>query len=111
MRDEETGVLTKKIRRIDIPLSLQLRDKHGEKCYGLYSVIAHSGCGIDDGHYFCVFRVAEHWILGNDSELRGLSQDEIFGFLVQQRLSGFENISVYMIFYQHEEGFLFCDPK
>jgi ubiquitin C-terminal hydrolase len=94
--------LSKKLNRIEIPLSLELRDNDGEKRYELCSVIAHCGCDLDDGHYICIFRVKEHWILGDDAHLRGLSQDDIFSFLVQQQLLGYKDMAVYMVFYQRE---------
>lgn len=105
--NSEIRRVVKNFRGIEISDTLRLVDSsfeqtHKPKIYDLRAIIAHNGHSIDEGHYIAVFKTEGRWIVGDDTNIYGLSEDDIHGFLTHQALPGYDSIIPYMLFYQCE---------
>ncbi|OHT06787.1 Clan CA, family C19, ubiquitin hydrolase-like cysteine peptidase [Tritrichomonas foetus] len=90
-----------KIRnKMEIPISLGLRDEKGDKDYDLISAVFHLGNKIDDGHYVAIVTACKRWFLCDDTNIKPLSDDDVFEILVNNQIPGCNECSAYMLFYQ-----------
>jgi uncharacterized UBP type Zn finger protein len=92
------------LHKIFAPMEIQdrivLEDRTGNRPYELKSVVMHNGVDVTTGHYFCIFRAAGRWILGDDAMIRGLSDDETADFLVNGHVSGYDQATLALLFYE-----------
>jgi hypothetical protein len=100
---ESSGMLVKRWNTIELQASLDVRDDSGMKHYELVGVVLHNGGDLEDGHYFCVVRICETWVVADDTNLRGLRDEEAANFLVNGMVSGYDRSTVSMVFY-HQIG-------
>jgi ubiquitin carboxyl-terminal hydrolase 9/13 len=94
------GRLHKIFAPMELSDELRLDDRAGKKKFELCSVVMHNGVDAHNGHYICVFRAAGRWLLGDDTLIRGLSDEEICDFLINARMNGYDQATVAMLFYQ-----------
>ncbi|KAI9593209.1 hypothetical protein BDF19DRAFT_448916 [Syncephalis fuscata] len=87
--------------RVVFPMELRLFDtcdstENPDCLYTLFAIVVHIGGGPHHGHYVCIIKSAEQWLLFDDDCVQIISEDDIpryFGGLTQ-------NGSGYLLFYQ-----------
>ncbi|KAI8052013.1 hypothetical protein BDF22DRAFT_689552 [Syncephalis plumigaleata] len=87
--------------RVVFPMELRLFDtcdstENPDSLYTLFAIVVHIGGGPHHGHYVCIIKSADQWLLFDDDCVQIISEDDIpryFGGLSQ-------NGSGYLLFYQ-----------
>jgi ubiquitin C-terminal hydrolase len=93
--DEACGGLVKRWDTIELNDSLDVGDDFGPKHYELVGAVVHRGDSLEKGHYICVVRICETWVVADDTNLWGLGDAEATDFLT----NGFGGTTVSMVFY------------
>ena len=68
--------------------------------YELCGIVAHNGGNIHEGHYTCIIKACDRWVVADDENLYGPSEDELHEFFLHQRLPGYDSLAVTMLIYQ-----------
>lgn len=94
--NKETKRLKKLKEHVPFPSSLILKGKK----YQLKSVVVHIGDSLAFGHFICLLRVCEKWILSNDSSLELHDDIEIEEYFAFGNKSGKPTPTAYLLFYE-----------
>ncbi|KAF0689565.1 Aste57867_18984 [Aphanomyces stellatus] len=71
------------------------------KLYQLFAVVIHIGNGMDHGHYVCLIRCQEHWILFDDESVQVVQEDILdhcFGY--EKDTAPSNTATGYLLFYK-----------
>ena len=71
--------------------------------YSLCSAIVHCGESVSKGHWVCVFKARDRWLVEDRERFFGLlGEEDKSRFFTEQEVPGLENTAVYLAFYQME---------
>jgi len=97
---ESLGRYTKLFYRVPFPTSLRLPNTaddtvNPDRLYELFAVVVHIGNGPHHGHYVCLIRSSDRWVMCDDENVEPIEDSDIFRYF-----GDYPSGAGYVLFYQ-----------